>query len=224
MQSVITPERKEPDEMGVGTASGSTGGDYDLSNPVDSFTAVVRRVVARPAEFFSGIPRRGNYLSPLVFALICIEISTILGGLLRLAWGAETMGGVRFQGIDYNVGAFIADVILAPIGATIGLFIFAAIAHLLVMLFVGGGNSGYESTFRVVCYISVTSLVNWIPVIGGLLALYGLYLAVVGIREMHATTTGRAALVVLLPIGLILLLVLIVVLAAGAAFVLSGLT
>ena len=90
------------------------------------------------------------------------------------------------------------------------------------MLFVGAGNSGYEATFRVVSYVSVTSLVNWIPVIGGLLALYGLYLAVVGIREVHATTTGRAALVVLLPIGVIVLLVLIVAVVAGVA-VLSSL-
>ena len=209
--------------MSVRTGSASQGGDYDLSNPVGSFTDVVRRVVARPTEFFSGIPRRGNLLSPLIFALICIEISTILGGLLRLAWHAETMGGVRFSGIAYGFGDFIADVIFAPIGAAIGLFIFAAIAHLLVMLFVGNANSGYEATFRVVSYISVTSLVNWIPIIGGLLALYGLYLAVVGIREMHATTTGRAALVVLLPIGLILLLVLLLILVAGAV-ILSRLT
>jgi hypothetical protein len=177
---------------------------------------MVRRVVAGPAEFFSGIPRRGNVLAPLIFALICIEISTILGGLLRLAWQAETMGGVRFQGIGYSVGGFIADVILAPIGGAIGLVILAAIAHLLVMLFVGEGHSGYESTFRVVSYVSVTSLVNWIPVIGGLLALYGLYLAIVDVREMHSTTTGRAALVVLLPIAVILLLVLILVVVAGA--------
>jgi len=215
--------RERSTTMSATTSPGPSIGDYDLSNPVGSFIDVVRRVVARPAEFFSGIPRRGNYLSPLIFALICIEISTILGGLLRLAWGAETMGGVRFQGIDYTFGSFIADIIIAPIGAAIAQFIFAAIAHLLVMLFVGGGNSGYEATFRVVCYISVTSLVNWIPIIGGLVALYALYLAVVGIREMHATTTGRAALVVLLPIALILLLVLIVVLVAGAAFVLSRL-
>jgi hypothetical protein len=59
-------------------------------------------------------------------------------------------------------------------------------------------------------------------VIGGFLALYGLYLAVVGIREAHATTTGRAALVVLLPIGVIVLLVLIVAIVAGVA-VLSSL-
>jgi hypothetical protein len=220
MYRVFCVERRP--EMGPSRVQGSAGGDYNLSNPVGGFADVVRRVVARPAEYFSGIPRRGNYLPPLVFALICIEVSTILGGLLRLAWQTEAVGGLRYQGVGYNVGSFIADVILSPIGAAIGLFIFAAIAHLLVMLFVGGGNSGYEATFRVVCYVSVTSLVNWIPVIGGLLALYGLYLAVVGIREVHATTTGRAALVVLLPIGVIVLLVLIVAVVAGVA-VLSSL-
>ena len=205
--------------MSVGTAPGSSGGDYDLSNPVGSFTDVVRRIVTRPAEFFSSIPRRGNFLSPLVFALICIEISTILGGLLRLALRTEVAGGIRFEGAGrygYSFGSFLADVILAPIGGAIGLFVLAAIAHLFVMLFVGDGNSGYESTFRVVSYVSVTSLVNWIPLIGGLVALYGLYLAVVGIREMHSTTTGRAALVVLLPIGALLLLVLLFVVVAGA--------
>jgi hypothetical protein len=207
--------------MGVRTTSGPAGGDYDLSNLVGSFVDVVGRVVARPAEFFSGIPRRGNYWPPLIFALICAEVSTILGGILRLAWHPETVGGVRFQGVAYGFGNLIADVILTPIGAAIGLFVFAAIAHLLVMLFVGNANSGYEATFRVVCYVSVTSLVNWIPLIGGLLALYGLYLAVVGIREMHATTTGRAALVVLLPIAVIFLLVLLVVAVAGIAFLSS---
>jgi hypothetical protein len=159
--------RERSTTMSATTNPGPSRGDYDLSNPVGGFTDVVRRVVARPAEFFSGIPRRGNFLAPLIFALICIEISTILGGLLRLAWQPETMGGVRYQGMDYNFGSFIADVILAPIGGAIGLFILAAIAHLLVILFVGGANSGYESTFRVVAYVSVTSLINWIPLIGG---------------------------------------------------------
>src|SRR5829696_10533074 len=103
--------------MSVGTAPGSSpGGDYDLSNPVGSFTDVVRRVVTRPVEFFSSIPRRGNYLAPLLFALICIEISTILGGLLRLAWHAQTMGGLRFSGMAYGFGGYIADVVLTPIG------------------------------------------------------------------------------------------------------------
>jgi hypothetical protein len=209
--------------MSMRTGGGAPGGDYDLSNPVGNFAEVVRRVVTRPTEFFSSIPKRGNFTGPIVFALICIVISAILGGLIRLLTRSEMAGGMRFGGGTFGFGDFLLGVILAPVAGIIGLFLVAAIAHLFVMLFVGDANSGFESTFRVVSYVAVTNLVNWIPIIGGLLALYGLYLAVVGIREMHSTTTGRAALVVLLPIGALLLLVLIFVVVAGA-IVFSGVT
>ena len=202
-------ETKEERKMAARMSSSQPGGDYDLSNPINSFVEVVGRVVRRPSEFFSSIPRRGNFLAPLVFAIICIEISAILGGLLRLFWTTGATGGFRF-------GDFLGSVIVAPIGGAIGLFIMAGIAYLLVILFVGSENSGFRSTFRVVSYVSVTSLVTWIPFIGGLLGLYGVYQAVVGIREMHSTTTGRAALVVLVPIGLFLVAVGLV---AGAFFI-----
>jgi hypothetical protein len=70
----------------------------------------------------------------------------------------------------------------------------------------------------VASYTAVTSLVSWIPIIGGLLSLYGIYLSVVGIREIHGTTTGKAVLVVLIPVILILLLALLGLLVAGAVF------
>jgi hypothetical protein len=186
--------------MNAPISSSQPGGDYDLSNPISSFVDVVGRVVRRPRQFFSSIPRRGNLLAPLVFAIICIEISTILGGLLRLLWTTRETGSFRF-------GDFLGSVVVAPIGGAISLFVLAGIAYLLVILFVGSENSGFRSTFRVVSYVSVTSLVSWIPFIGGLLGLYGVYQAIVGIREMHSTTTGRAALVVLVPIGLFLVAV-----------------
>ena len=75
------------------------------------------------------------------------------------------------------------------------------------MLVVGSGHSGFGATFRIVAYSSVTSLAGWIPFIGWIFSLYRLYLATVGSREMHGTTTGRALLVVLLRAILILVLV-----------------
>ena len=182
-------------------------GDYNLSDPIHSFIDTVRRVVLQPLSFFASLPQSRNLVNPLVFALICIEIYTILGGLLGL---------VRV-GTNRGLGSFIASIIAAPIGGAIGLFILAAILHLLVRLVVGAGNSGFEATFRVAAYAAVVNLVSWIPLVGWLLGLYGIYLSVVGIREMHGTTTGKAALVVLIPAGVILL-VLVGLLAAGAVF------
>jgi hypothetical protein len=203
--------------MGIRRASGE---DYDLSNPVDSFVDVARRVVLQPVSFFARLPRQGSLLNPLIFALICTEVSAILGGVLRLLGaGGAFVAGYGFQ-IPENqgLGAFIGSVIFAPIGGAIGVFVIAGIAHVLVMVVVGARNSGFGSTFRVACYASVTSLVSWIPIIGGLLGLYGIYLAVVGIREVHGTTTGKAVLVVLLPVIVVLVLALLGLLVAGAVF------
>ena len=198
----------------------TSGGDYELSNPLESFADVVRRVVLQPVGFFAGLPRRGSLLNPLVFALICTEIAAILGGILSLAGvGGAFVTGYGFQVPEnQGVGEFIGSVVLAPIGGVIGVFVVAVIAHLLVRLVVGATNAGFGATFRVVAYTSVTSLVSWIPFVGGLLALYGIYLAVVGIREMHNTTTGKALVVVVLPVIVIVVLALLGLLVAGAIF------
>ena len=204
-------------KMGIRRTSGA---DYDLSNPVESFADVVRRVVLQPVGFFAGLPRRGSLLNPLVFALICTEIAAIVGGILSLAG----VGGAFVTGYGFQVpenqgfGEFIGSVVFAPIGGAIGVFVVAGIAHLLVRLVVGANNAGFLATFRVAAYTSVTSLVSWIPFVGGLLALYGIYLSVVGIREMHNTTTRNALVVVLLPVIVIVVLAFLGLLVAGAIF------
>jgi hypothetical protein len=195
----------------------TSGGDYNLSNPVNSFVDVVRRVAFQPAVFFAGLPRQGSLLNPLVFALICIEISVILVGLLTFL---DVPGGITsLFGARGNQGllAFIGGLVLAPIAGAVGVFLTALVTHLLVMIVVGSGHSGFGATFRIVAYSSVTSLAGWIPFVGWIASLYRLYLATVGIREMHATTTGKALLVVLLPA--ILILVLVVVLAGASAII-----
>ena len=213
---------KERGKMGVRSTS---GGEYDLSNPLESFVDTVRRVVLQPVGFFAGLPRRGVNLSPLIFALICTEISAILGGILRLAGVGESfLAGYGFRVPEnQGFGEFVGSVIFAPIGGAIGVFVVAGIAHLLVILVVGTTRSGFGATFRVASYTSVTSLVSWIPIIGWLLSLYGIYLSVVGIREMHGTTTGKAVLVVLIPAIVVVVLALLGLLVAGAVFF-SGMT
>jgi hypothetical protein len=193
------------------------GGDYNLSDPLNSFVDVVRRVVFQPTAFFAGLPRQGTFLNPLVFALICIEISVIFVGLLTfidVPAGITSLFGARG---NQGFLAFLGGLVLAPIAGTVGVFLTALVTHLLVMILVGSGHAGFGATFRIVAYSSVTSLVGWIPFIGWIASLYRLYLATVGIREMHGTTTGRALLVVLLPA--ILILVLVVVLVGASALV-----
>jgi hypothetical protein len=210
----------------MGRERSASGGGFELFDPVNSFFDVVRSVVLQPVRFFAGLPRSGPLLNPLLFALICIVISAILSAVLVLVGVQENPG---FNPNPQNAipstfapTSAIAAIIFAPIGGAIGLFIAAAIQQLLVKLIVGANNSGFGATFRVASYTQVTSLVNWIPIVGPILALYGLYLSIVGIREMHSTTTGKAALVILIPFAVILLVALVVLAAAGMAFFNQG--
>jgi hypothetical protein len=196
----------------------TSGGDYDLSDPLNSFVEIVRRVVFQPQAFFAELPRQGSLLSPLVFALVCTEISVLLVGLLTFL---DVPGGITWLfGARGNQGflAFLGGLVIAPIAGAVGVFLTALVTHLLVILVVGSGHSGFGATFRIVAYSSVTSLAGWIPFIGWIFSLYRLYLATVGIREMHATTTGKALLVVVLPAILILVLVVVVVGASAIVF------
>ena len=188
-------------------AAAAPGGEFDYRDPVQSFVNTVRNVVTVPGGFFHGLIGHGDLVNPLIFAIICYEISAFLGGLLALVG----VGGQR------GFGSFLGSLVLAPIGAAIGLFIGAGILHLLVMLVIGSRNAGFAGTFRVSAYSSVTSLVSWIPVIGWIASLYGIYLAIVGIREVHNTTTGKAAVVVLIPALIVLFLIFVLVVLVGAA-------
>jgi hypothetical protein len=195
-----------------------SGGDYDLSDPVGSFADVVRRVVLQPQTFFAGLPRQGGLLGPLVFALVCVEVSVLLVGLLTFL--GVPGGATSLFGASGNQGflAFLGGLVVAPIAGAVGIFLTALVTHLLVAVVVGSGNSGFGATFRVVAYSSVTSLAGWLPFVGWIFSLYRLYLATIGIREMHATTTGKALLVVLLPAILVLVLVVVVVGASAIVF------
>ncbi|MGH3147033.1 MAG: YIP1 family protein [Rubrobacter sp.] len=190
-------------------AAASTGGEFDYRDPVQSFISTVRNVVTAPAGFFRGIVGHTDLVNPLIFAIICSLITAILVALLGLIGVGER-----------TFGSLLGGLLFIPISVAIGLFIGAGIFHLLVMLIVGSRNAGFAGTFRVAAYSSVTSLVSWIPIIGFIASLYGLYLAIVGLREVHNTSTGKAVIIVLLPSIVILLLVLLIV--GAALLVLFG--
>lgn len=201
-------------------ATASPGGEFDYRDPVQSFIRTVTSVVTRPVPFFNGLRKQGDFINPLVFALICSVVNAVLSGIISFFTALGTDAGVGTA-----IGGLFSAIILTPIFTAIGLFIFGAIFHLLVMLFVKPSNAGFEATFRVGAYASVTQLVSWasgIPILGIIVGLavlaYSVFLGIVGIREMHSTTTGRAALIVLIPVAVILLLALLVGIAVLAAF------
>lgn len=158
------------------------------------------------------MPRQGGYANPVVFVVICSVIYAALGGLLGIILA---LLGLAPQTVGSAVVGLLTGIFLLPILSVVGSFIGAGIYHLLVRLLVKP-SAGFEATFKVAAYAFVVQLVSWlsaIPLLGILIGLavgiYAVVLNVLGIREMHATTTGKAALVVLIPVAVLFLLALL---------------
>lgn len=206
----------------------SAGGEFNLSDPVSSFVWTVRSLVTAPAAFFRGMPRNAGLKNPLAFAVICSLVAAAPAALLVLLFGL--LAGLSGDAAS-AVGAFVGAVgvlLLYPIATVVGLFVGAGIYHLLVVLLLRTSQTGFGSTFRVAAYGSFPNALGFlafIPILGILaglaIAVYSIILYVLGIREAHATTTGRAALVVLAPVAVAIILSVMLTIAAvilGAAF------
>ena len=197
------------------TSIGSATAEFTYTDPVQSFVGTVRALVTRPVGFFRGIARQGNYANPLIFALLCAVISAVIGGFLGVLYATVGIGDTT---VGEALGTFVASMFFTPIIFAIALFVGAGILHLLVALIIKPANIGFESTFRVVSYANVTELAAWVPVLGPLVAaVASVVLAIIGVREVHETTTGKAALVVLIPAAVGLMVALFLIIVVGAA-------
>lgn len=204
--------------------------EFDYTDPVQSFVDTATAVVKQPVGFFSGMRRQGDFVNPLVFALITFEALALAAGLSGLLSSLITPG-------EGFLGAMLSLVLLAVFAPVIGaltVFVSSGVYHLVAYLLVKPETSGFEATFRVLAYsfgvvvlpLVAVALVGWVPILGAVLnivvsfavTIYVLFLTVIGIREVHETTTGRAAMVMLIP-SLVSFLIFLILLVAGAGAV-----
>ena len=181
----------------------------------------------RPTEFFKKMPVSGGLTDPLLYALIVGMVGLMFSYfwqiLLRSAMqnvlpGMQAAAGQRmFQGIGLTLLAFFS-----PFLIIIGLFISSGILHVCLMM-VKGARNGFEATFRTVAYGYSANIFLVIPFCGGLLAfVWAIVLYIIGLKEAHETTGGKAAFAVFLPgivcCGLIVISVVLLMGAVAASF------
>ena len=180
----------------------SSGLDFDYKDPVQSFIDTTRSIAFNPVSFFSGMVRQGDYTNPLVFGLIITEVWAVLQGIVMVF-----LALVGFGEIGGAFGSLVLYALLAPIAGAMALFVRAGVLHLLVALIVKPQTTGFETTFRASSYSLMPVLLAWIPILGPIISgIWSTVLAVLGIRDGHSTSTGKAAAVVLIPVGVMALI------------------
>ncbi len=112
--------------------------------------------------------------------------------------------------------------VLMPFLLIFWLFIVSGMLHLFLLI-VRGAKAGFEATFRVVSYGVSPFVFLIIPVCGmPIMSLWVMLLAIIGLKEAHEITGGKAAFAVLFPFlfcfGLLVLAIAAFMGAAAASF------
>ena len=111
-------------------------------------------------------------------------------------------------------------IISIPFTIALSIIIGSGVTHLCLMI-VGGNRRGFEATFRAISYSHSALLFHIVPIVGTFVGgIYLFILAILGVREGHEISTGKAVLAVLLPFivvtGLGILLAILIPLFIGS--------
>jgi len=156
-----------------------------------------------PSEFFRKMSVTGGFTDPLLYAMIVGMVGlmflyfwdTFLHSTMRTILPPEMRGA---QDILQNIGIAVLSV-LSPLLVILFLFVLTGMFHLLLLM-VRGVKAGFEGTFRSVAYSFSSMIFLAVPFCGRLIAMvWFVVLVIIGIKEAHETSGGKATFAVLFP-------------------------
>lgn len=159
----------------------------------------IKGIVLRPIEHF-----RLAANDTLTFAVVYyLVLLAVFGALFTFAISGFGMYVLYRQQSMMTILAMLGQMVVSLFTGTVWLHIWT---------YVAGGRQGIKNTLKVVAYaMTPTLLLGWIiPV--GLAAgfVWGIVLQVLGVRELHRLTTGRAVLAVALSLIAMVVVILVI--------------
>lgn len=162
--------------------------------PVAAFAETLQQALFSPVTFFRGTdPARGAGAA-LLYAVIVGSLSLWVMLLWQRALGERLPldSGGRWLRPFGTPGALAGISLLLPVGVAIGNLVWAALLHVSLAV-VGGARGSFATTLKSVCYSSSATAFNVFPVCGAFVgAIWQAVLQVIGLRELHRTSTARA--------------------------------
>jgi hypothetical protein len=170
-----------------------------------SYWRSVRGIVFEPIAYFRAIDPGNGLLAPLTFAIF----STIGPWMILLCvfLGLQVSTDGMYGPVTFYLTGVLVVLATPILFVALLLFSFVCVFHLVVLFVLRGRSASFRATFRANAYASVGMLMCYIPFIGGLLFFYGFYLVMVGIRELHSTSTTRAVIITLVSIPITLVMI-----------------
>ena len=165
---------------------------------VPAFRETGVKVMKGADSFFTRLDTRYQGWDCLWIPVITQTIAALVSAIIQVA-----MGGAI--GMAANKGAFdpatllsgglgFIGVVLAPIQAILGMFLFGGMVHLTLVV-AKKARLPYQQTVRGICYASIPGILAVIPILGAIVGgIWALVSTIIAIRAMHRTSTGMALL------------------------------
>jgi hypothetical protein len=173
-------------------------------------------VATRPQEFFRRV-RIDQSGSAVLFGFLSMTVGSVAAALYSAASRAGTLRAMEdwvsnmppdqvevFERLlpYLSGGSLVWNVLAAPVGALLSIYLGSALVHLLLMLF-RGASRGFDATLTTVAYAHGLALLLAVPVCGSIVALvWMLVVYIVGLAESQRCGTGKSAAAVLVPLVL----------------------
>ncbi|MBB6646158.1 YIP1 family protein [Halobellus ruber] len=144
-------------------------------------------VLIRPRQFFRNGVAPGDQAPGLVFA-VAVAVAYVAG--LFAFVPARIPGFALGPGVSAALGLALVAVVVAP--ATLHL---AAALQTVILIVVVPGRAGVSETVQVIAYAASPCVFAGVPIpaVRAGCTVYAAALLTVGLREVHGTTTARAA-------------------------------
>ena len=152
----------------------------------------------------------------VILTIFAVIISILLGVAFSLFAAMLGMLGVPMMTLGAAMGPLFAVVffILTLVSGIIGVFIGGLWLHIWVYLL--GGREGVEQTIKALMYgVTPGYLLGWIPIVGIIGGIWSLIVEIIGIRQLHELSTGKAVLAVIIAIAIPLIIYAVII----AAFI-----
>ncbi|MBI2029752.1 YIP1 family protein [Candidatus Gottesmanbacteria bacterium] len=177
-------------------------------NLIQAHFMMMKQIIMSPKSFFDGLSTNEGYKKVLVFTIINVVVALIVSFIFSALFaGNKATGGLGM--------IILGSVIMIPF-ILVGFFIWTAILHVVVKIL--GGKGTYNGSFLAVGYSTALMPFTVIPFIGMVIALYYLYIEIVGFRKIHQFSTVKAAITVILPAALIFVMLFALIAVIGIAF------
>ncbi|MCK4475244.1 MAG: YIP1 family protein [Methanophagales archaeon] len=162
----------------------------------------IKGFLFRPSETFDA-SKEDTIGDAFKYFVVLLAIYAVLFSIMVLvafsamSWMVEPWAAM--MGLTAGPLLAVAMFVLSLISGIIAVFIMGLWMHIWV--YIVGGRKGVKQTIKALMYGATPSyLLGWIPFIGIIAGIWALIVEIIGIRQLHELSTGKAVLAFILAI------------------------